>query len=86
MPESPRGGHRELPGPRPEVRDPCVLAEAARCEGREVLRRIRIPLLPVVPRDEVLVEMLRPRVRHLVQHPLCVSHPQILYRTRRRRD
>jgi hypothetical protein len=42
---------------------------------RQVCCRVRITLLAVEPGDETGIEMLRPGVRHLVQHPRLAHVP-----------
>ena len=69
MPEPAGGGERELPGTRPQVHDRGALVQAMGREGRQILGRAGIALLPVIASHEGRVEMFRSRVRQFVDHP-----------------
>ena len=84
-PERPRGIERELARARAEVDDGRVRAEAVRREHRDVLGRIRPPLLAVVAVRERRVEVLRPGVGELVDHPVGCHGASCSARPRRTR-
>src|SRR5262249_9902705 len=64
-----RGRQCERPGSRPEVDQGGRRADTVLPERGEVLRGVRVSLLAVESRDERRVEMLRPGMRNLVDHP-----------------
>src|SRR5215472_15238270 len=64
-----RGGQRKPPGPGAEVHHGGVRADTVLTKYGEILGRIGISLLAVEARDERRIEMLRARMRDLVEHP-----------------
>jgi hypothetical protein len=66
-----------LPGPGAEVNDGRRAIESVLFKRGDVRFRVRVPLLAVEARDEPFVEVLRTRVRQLVEHP-HLTHPAIV--------
>jgi hypothetical protein len=77
VPEPARGRQGELAGSRAQIHHDRVRVESVRLESGQVFRWIRIPLLPVEPGHESLIEVLGSRIRQLVDHPV-LGHPSIL--------